>query len=91
MFARVAVALAAAVAIAGPFAQARKSSIVTVLDPDGAAVKGVSPADLTVRKDTATREVVEVKPATEPMTIAPRADNTKPTTGQRALTAPWVQ
>jgi len=66
--------------------QSQKSIIVTVLDPAGAVVKGVGPGDLAVREDTATREVVDVKPATEPMAIALIVDNTKPTMGKDAPT-----
>ena len=39
-----------------------RSILVTVLDPAGAPVKDVKPADLAVNEDGATREVVDVKP-----------------------------
>jgi hypothetical protein len=67
-------------------AQSQKSIIVTVVDKSGAAVKDLTPADLVVQEDSATREVVDVKPAAEPMTIALLVDNTKPTMGKDAPT-----
>jgi hypothetical protein len=69
-----------------PVFQSQKSIIVTVLDQSGAAVKGVTAADLAVQEDTSLREVVEVKPATEPLTVALLVDNTKPTMGKEAPT-----
>src|SRR6266446_6040855 len=75
-----------AAALAAPAAQTQKSIIVTVLDQSGAPVKGVAPGDLAVREDAATREVVEVKPAADPMTIALLVDNTKATMGKDAPT-----
>ena len=69
-----------------PVAQSQKSIIVTVVDDSGAPVKGVTPADLVVQEDASTREVVDVKPAAEPMTIALLVDNTKPTMGKEAPT-----
>lgn len=86
MFARLVLPIALAAGAAAPALQTQKSIIVTLLDQSGAAVKGATPADLAVREDTATREVVEVKPATEPMTIALLVDNTKPTMGKDAPT-----
>jgi hypothetical protein len=82
----------AAVLVAGvavpivPAAQERKAIIVTVLDQAGAAVRDVTAGDLAVVEDGATREVVEVKPATDPMAIAILVDNTKPTMGKNAPT-----
>jgi hypothetical protein len=83
---RLALTAALAVGLSGPVAADRRSIIVSVLDQSGAPVKGVAPADLTVREDGATREVVEVKPATDPMAIALLVDNTKATMGKEAPT-----
>src|ERR1700750_1308775 len=66
--------------------QSQRSIIVTVLDQSGAPVKGVGPGDLAVREDAATREVGDVKPAADRMTIALLIDNTKPTMGKDAPT-----
>ena len=76
--------LAAVLAFPRPYVH--KSIIVTVLDQSGAPVNQVAPADLRVREDTSIREVVEVTPATGPMTIALLVDNTKPTIGKDAPT-----
>ncbi len=64
----------------------QRSVLVTVIDASGAPVRDLAPADLSVREDEATREVVEVKPATDPMTIAVLVDNTSPTMGTNAPT-----
>jgi hypothetical protein len=69
-----------------PGAQTQKSLIVTVLDSSGAPVKDVAAGDLTVLEDGATREVVSVAPATDPMTVAILVDNTKPSIGKNAPT-----
>src|SRR6187401_557679 len=69
-----------------PAAQEQKTVVVTVLDKAGAAVKDVTPADLAVQEDSAAREVVDVKPVPEPMTVAILVDNTKPTMGKNAPT-----
>jgi hypothetical protein len=86
MPARFAAASALALVLAAAAAQSQKSIIVTVLDQSGTPVKDVSAADLAVREDTAMREVVDVKPATDPMTIALLVDNTKPIVGMDAPT-----
>jgi hypothetical protein len=86
MFTRLVVPAVLVLSLAVPAAQTQKSLIVTVLDQSGAPVKGVSPADLAVVEDGATRDVVDVKPATDPMTIAILVDNTKPTMGKNAPT-----
>src|SRR5213595_2510711 len=69
-----------------PVEQEKKAIIVTVLDQSGAAVRGVTSADLGVVEDGAACEVVEVKPAADPMAIAILEDNTKPTMGKNAPT-----
>jgi hypothetical protein len=85
-----AAALAAIVAVPAvpstPLNQEQKAIIVTVLDQAGAAVRNVTAGDLGVVEDGATREVVDVKPATDPMNIAILVDNTKPTMGKNAPT-----
>jgi hypothetical protein len=86
MFTRLVVPAVLVLSLAVPAAQTQKSLIVTVLDQSGAPVKDVSPADLAVVEDGATRDVVDVKPATEPLSIAILVDNTKPTMGKNAPT-----
>ncbi len=86
MPARFAAASALVIALAAAGAQSQKSIIVTVLDPSGTPVRKVSPADLAVREGTEPREIVDVKPATEPMAIALLVDNTKPMAGQETPT-----
>ena len=86
MFARVIVPVALAALLAPAAAQSQKTILVTVLDQAGAPVKDVAPADLAVQEDQNAREVVSVKPATEPLTIAILVDNTKPTMGKNAPT-----
>jgi hypothetical protein len=66
--------------------QSQKSILVTVLDQSGAPVKDVAPADLAVQEDQNMREVVSVKPATDPLTVAILVDNTKPPVGRNAPT-----
>ena len=83
---RLVVASVVAALAVGTAAQKQMSIIVTVVDGAGAPVKGVTPADLAVQEDDTVREVVEVKPMTEPMTIALLVDNTKPTMGKEAPT-----
>lgn len=63
-----------------------RSILVTVLDQAGAPVKDAKPADLAVREDGATREVIDVKPAADPLTIALLIDTTSPTMGTEAPT-----
>jgi hypothetical protein len=86
MFVRLMLASVLLVPLTLPVLQSQKSIIVTVLDRSGAPVKGLEPAALSVAEDDATREVVEVKPAADPMTIALLVDNTKPTMGKDAPT-----
>ena len=63
-----------------------RSILVTVLDQAGAPVKDVKPADLAVNEDGATREVIDVKPAADPLTVALLIDTTTPTMGTDAPT-----
>jgi hypothetical protein len=86
MFTRPVLLSALAASLVLPAGQSQKSLIVTVLDQSGAAVKDVTPADLAVVEDGATRDVTEVKPATDPMTIAILIDTTKPPMGKDAPT-----
>jgi hypothetical protein len=86
MPARFAVASALVLALTATAAQSKRSIVVAVLDHAGAPVKDVSAADLAVQEDGAMREVVEVKPDTDPMTIAVLVDNAKPTMGKEAPT-----
>jgi len=83
---RLVVLSVATVLALAPAPAAQKSIIVTVVDRAGAPVKDLTPADLAVQEDDSTREVVEVKPMTDPMTIALLVDNTKPTMGKEAPT-----
>ena len=86
MSARFAAASALVVALAAAGAQGQKSIVVTVLDQSGAPVKDVSAADLAVQENGTMREVVDVKPDTDPFTIALLVDNTKPVVGQEVPT-----
>jgi hypothetical protein len=63
-----------------------RSILVTVLDQAGAPVKDAKPADLAVTEDGAVREVIDVKPAADPLTIALLIDTTTPTMGTNAPT-----
>jgi hypothetical protein len=63
-----------------------RSILVTVLDQAGAPVREVKPADLAVSEDGAVREVIVVKPAVDPLTIALLIDTTSPTMGTNAPT-----
>ena len=86
MFARLIVPIALAALLGPAVSQQQKSILVTVLDQSGKPVKDVAPADLAVQEDQSMREVVSVKPATDPLTIAILVDNTKPTMGKNAPT-----
>jgi von Willebrand factor type A domain len=86
MTARVAAVSAMLLALAAPAAQSQKSIVVTVLDQSGVPVKDVSAADLAVQENGTMREVVDVKPDTDPMTIAVLVDNAKATMGKEAPT-----
>lgn len=57
-------------------AQGRQRSIyASALDSQGAPIEGLTPADFQVREDKATREVLTVRPASDPMQIALLVDN----------------
>lgn len=86
MPARLALVSVLFLAVGPVVSQSQKSIIVTLVDQSGAPIKDVKPADLVVQEDASTREVVDVKPASEPMTIALLVDNTKPTMGKEAPT-----
>jgi len=86
MFARVVIPVALVASLAPAISQSQKNILVTVLDQAGAPVKDVAPADLAVQEDQNTREVVSVKPATDPIVIAILVDNTKPAIGRNAPT-----
>ena len=84
MFVRTILWSALILTFAIPISQDQRTVIVTVLDKAGAAVKNVTAGDLAVLEDSATREVVDVKPVAEPLTVAVLVDNTKPTMGKDA-------
>ena len=86
MFARTILWPALILSFAIPVAQEQKTIVVTVLDKTGGVVKDVAAGDLAVLEDSATREVIEVKPVTEPLVVAVLVDNTKPTMGKDAPT-----
>jgi hypothetical protein len=83
-FAAVPALLAALVPAAA--VQSQRSIIVTVLDQSGAPVKDVTAGDLAVQEDSSMREVTDVKPAGDPMTVAMLIDNTKPIVGMESPT-----
>jgi hypothetical protein len=70
------VAAFAATARLGAQAQQR-ALYVTALDKSGTPVAELQPSDVIVREDDATREVLRIAPATEPMQIAILVDNSQ--------------
>jgi hypothetical protein len=65
-------------AAVGLSAQAQQRALyVTALDKSGNPVADLQPSDLIVREDDATREILRVAPATEPMQIAVMVDNSQ--------------
>jgi Ca-activated chloride channel family protein len=77
-----ALALAALACLAAPArAQNRERQMyVSVIDEAGAPVKDLGPSDLVVREDGVAREVLRVRPATDPMQIALLVDNSQAAT-----------
>src|ERR1044071_8793171 len=72
----VALALLAVGRPAALLAQAiERSMYVSVVDDKGVPVQGLGPADFIVREDNASREVLRVVPASDPMQIAILVDN----------------
>jgi hypothetical protein len=60
------------------YAQAiQRSMIVSALDDMGMPVADLGPSDVVVREDRATREVLRVAPANDPMQLAILVDNTQ--------------
>jgi hypothetical protein len=65
-------------AAVGLNAQAQQRALyVTALDKSGTPVADLQPSDLIVREDDATREILRIAPATEPMQIAIMVDNSQ--------------
>ena len=52
-----------------------RSMYVSVVDQTGAPVPDLGPSDFIVREDNASREVLRVGPATDPMQVAILVDN----------------
>src|SRR5579862_7887557 len=55
----------------------RMGLYVSVVDQHGAPVPNIGPADLTVREDNVSREILRVDPATDPMQVAILIDNSQ--------------
>src|SRR5262245_33460714 len=54
---------------------------VSALDQNGAPVPNLGPADFIVREDKATREILSVTPASDPMQLALLVDNSQAAEG----------
>lgn len=61
--------------------QATRTVFVTVVDGDGRAVPGLTPADFRLRENNRDREIVSVEPATELMRIALMVEESLTPTG----------
>lgn len=59
----------------------RKSIFVSVLDAEGKPVTGMTAADFAIREDNQDRKIVEVKPASQPISIAMLVDTSTQATG----------
>ena len=71
-----ALALGTAPAVTGQ-QSTRHAMYVSVVDADGAPVPDVTVNDLVVREDNTTREILDIRPANEPMQIALVVDNSQ--------------
>jgi len=73
----VAAAIAAGVPLPVGAQPIRRSMYVSVVNDAGAPVPGLGPSDFVVREDNATREVLSVAPADDPMQIAVLVDTSQ--------------
>lgn len=85
------ITLAAVPVIAGLAAPARqdvvqKTALVTVVAEARGPVADLGPRDFIVREDRATRDVIDVRPATEPLFITLLVDTIRPPAGVLAAT-----
>lgn len=80
------VPLIAALAAAAPQDVVRKTALVTVIAEARGPVANLGPRDFVVREDGATRDVLDVRPATEPLFIALLIDTIRPPSGVLAPT-----
>lgn len=77
-FAAVLLIAAVMLSSSSPLAQAiQRSLYVSILNEAGARVADLGPSDFRVREDNATREVLRVAPADDPMQIAILVDNSQ--------------
>jgi hypothetical protein len=51
-----------------------KSLFIAIVDPDGRPVKGVALGDIVIREDGRDREVIAIKPASQPISVAVLVD-----------------